>query len=343
MEHNNGQSIQEVAQKNPPSNLEEALKRLREGEHVSPQADVDDKGMAEGDGDSGTRDNTGSGSQLAAEQEEGGSGEPQPSSQGNDQEPGSDATGDQREYDQDGGGSATAGGDDAQHVESQELGYQPNDYTDTMKNLAQSVARQAAMDTNSDFQKQGIRKLSIGDLYQQDPNSGRVSFSNPDDPDHPFASRQEAQAWVNAFNEQYDAQWKEYATNLQRKYMEDTAPAMRLMQFAPVYEQMDKKTQQVFDTIVEPYSVNDSTGMLIGFSCDLNAAKVQAEKLAGIFGANAASPAGEPPIQPAASGPALDAVTHGSEGSNNPEDPKDLQEAFKLLNKQRKEGTKNGK
>lgn len=213
-----------------------------------------------------------------------------------------------------------------------------------MSQLAESVTRQAVSDTNKAFMENNVSKVSIGDLYQQDQNTGRVTFMNPDDPDRPFASRAEAQAWVDAFNKEYDAQWQSYAQNLRNKYMQDTAPAMRLMQFAPRYDAMDETTKAVFDTIIEPYSVKDSTGMLIGFSCDLAAAEEQAVKLATHFGPAATKPPEEPPIEPAATGPALDATTIGTGTSKtNDENPKDLNEAMKILNAKNKEARKNGK
>lgn len=204
----------------------------------------------------------------------------------------------------------------------------------------QSVTQQAAMEATRVFNENGVRQASINDLYQRDER-GRVTFTNPDDPDRPFASRYEAQQWVDSYNAQVKAEWNKYAMEVRQRYVQDTMPAVRLMQFAPEYDAMDPKAQEVMDEIIAPYQVKDSSGMVIGFSCDLRAAKQQAEKLCSMFGASAQQAAPAAPAAQPASGPALDMRTSGTGNHQNAkEEPKNLADAFKILNDQKKKGNK---
>lgn len=194
------------------------------------------------------------------------------------------------------------------------------------------------MEATRVFKENGINQVTINDLYQRD-DRGRVTFTNPDDPDRPFSNRQEAQQWVDAYNSQVKQEWNKYAVEVRDRYMQDTMPAMRLMQFAPIYDSMDSKAQEIMDQIIEPYQVKDNSGMVIGFSCDLNAAKAQAEKLCSMFGEK---PQAQQQIQQAPpSGPALDARTSGSSNpQNDVHEPKNLQDAFKMIKEQKKKGSK---
>lgn len=196
------------------------------------------------------------------------------------------------------------------------------------------------MAANEKFKELGIEQVTINHLYQRD-DRGRVTFQNPDDPDRPFTSRAEAQQWVDAYNSQVKQQWTQYAREMQQQFVNDTLPAVRLMQFAPVYDSMDAMHQQVFEQLIEPYVIKDSTGMEIGFNCDLMAAKAQADKLCETFGTSAKTVSQAPSEQTVPIGPALDMPTSGSSNpQNDPEVPKNLNDAFKLLAKQKKEGRK---
>lgn len=230
-------------------------------------------------------------------------------------------------------------------MESDEgYGYTEVDYSQVNKNLMESATRQAAMDANRFFHQQGITKASINQLYQRDED-GRVTFINPDDPHNPFMSRAEAQQWIDAYNNQVDAEWRNYAQNLQRQYMNDTAPAVRLINFAPKYDALDNKTKQVFDMIVEPYTVKDSTGMEIGYSCDLDAALQQATRMVSVFGSSqAATQQQQQPVQKVATGPALDAVTTGSgTDKGGKAEPKNLADAFRMIQAEKHANKKGNK
>ena len=99
---------------------------------------------------------------------------------------------------------------------------------------------------------------------------------------------------------------------------------------------MSEAERQVFDTLITPYAIRDANNNIQGFNTDLNAAANQARAIAAQFTAKAEPAAAEQPKQaeqPTA--PATDMATGTGEVAN--EEPKDLSEAFALLNKQKKE------
>lgn len=305
-----------------PSNLEDAIKLLREKDQTTAAENVEDTGSNEAGTEVGGQE--GFAGSVGGEDTQDGSGIEHESSV---------QLGEPGEV----GGSA----DSSFAAEAgNQVGYSTDDYRDIQSRILDSVRRQAALATNEKFRQEGIEKVTLTQLYQRDEDTGRVTFHNPDDPDNPFESRAQAQAWVDSYNSQIEAEWVNYANQMQQQFATQTLPAMRLVAFAPVYDSMNPRVQKYFDAIIENYGVSDSTGALIGYSCDLNAAYVQAQKLAAIDGGTEVSEtknAGGQTIASTPSGPALDATTSGSDtSSNKPAEPKNLNEAFKMINKAKK-------
>lgn len=313
--------VEETQGQANPANLEEAIKLLREKDSQT----ADENVAAAGADESG--DQSGEGLGDGAPQ---GRGDTQGSVEG---ELEASAT---SIPDGEAGGHADTSGE---YTEESQVSHP--DYAVMQQNMIESIRRQAAQAANDKFREEGIQRVTLTQLYQRDENTGRVTFHNPDDPNRPFESRAEAQAWVDSYNAQVQAEWTNYANQMQQEYAKQTLPAMRLMQFAPTYDAMDDRTKKFFDVIINPYSVRDSTGEVIGFSCDLNAAANQAKQLAAIEGSGntASNPQQvEKAVENVATGPALDATTSGSDTSK-PSDkaPKNLNEAWKLINKNKKE------
>lgn len=317
------ENIQETFTQSEPSNLEDALKILREKDKTPSTENVENTGSNETGtefkehGSEHGEQLNGSGAQVSVEGEleasiqYGGSGEP---------------------------GGSTDTIDDASGED--QIGYTNQDYAEIQNRIVQSVRQQAAMAANEKFRQEGIEKVTLTQLYQRDEDTGRVTFHNPDDPDHPFDNRAQAQAWVDSYNSQIEAEWVNYANQMQQQFAQQTLPAMRLVAFAPIYDSMDKRTQKYFDTLIRNYGVKDSTGAVVGYSCDLNAAYAQARELAAIEAgtteATVANAAGET-VAKAPSGPALDATTSGSDTSSGKiEAPKNLNDAMKMINKMKK-------
>ena len=324
-----------------PTTLEEAMRALRSNNAPAPTGDVGDPSLAEkGNLDTGGQPATGSNGEGDAGNPAGAAAPDSNLSEG------STGAGESTAQPAGGDGNPGDGGTGGQPAETP--AYTADDYKVIQDRILESVTQQAARKADEEFQKQGIRLWNINDLYERDEQTGRVSFKDPENPGSTFSSRFEAQQWIEAMNKQVQDAWQQEARKYQREFFEQTQPAIRLMQFAPVYDNMDQQTKAVFDSIVEPYEIKDSTGASIGFSCDLNAAKAQAEKLVQVFGGGAqvAPAAGEQQTQaaPAATGPALDAATSGSSSGANPNpEPKDIADAMKILNQQKKAEREKGK
>lgn len=219
------------------------------------------------------------------------------------------------------------------------------DYNEVGKAYVQSAQNMAVQAVNKLFQDNGVQKVTINDLYEKD-DRGRVSFNNPDDPDHPFQSRAEAQSWCDAFNAQVDSEWKRQVQVQANAYMKDIQPMLRLMDFAPEFDAMTPKQQKVFDQVVEGYAIKDKAGDVIGYSCDLREAKRVALNICNEFGETQ-----ETDVSPAdagtgaavqSAGPATDAKTSGSSNPQNTNnEPKNLEEAMKMIAEQKKKERKN--
>lgn len=305
------ESIEQTNTSNQPANLEEALKFLREK----------DKEPASTNVETGERDET---------SREGSSNSNEVSDSSIQSEP-----------DGSSGGFVDTSLETNEQFVTQEDYFTPTDYQSLQKNLITSVNQQAIQETKKVFAEQGIRKMTVRDLYERDEENGRVTFVNPEDQNKPFESRQAAQQWCDSYNRDVEEAMVDYANQIRDKYINDTLPAMRLMEFAPTYDKMDEMTQKVFDSIIEPYSVKDSSGALIGFSCDLNAAAQQAakvlENIKPVIDEGKAT-AVVVPRTDIPQEPALDMTTSSSDTSTNKvETPKNMNEAMKIINKRKRE------
>lgn len=219
------------------------------------------------------------------------------------------------------------------------------DYKSVCRAYIESTQKLAIDATNKLFRDNNVSKITINDLYEKDER-GRVSFRNPDDPDRSFQSRAEAQQWCDAFNSQVDAEWRRTAQSFQQGYIKDIQPMLRLMDFAPEFDAMSSQEQKVFDNVVEDYAVKDKAGMVVGYSCDLRQAKQVALNICKSIGTQneQLAPAGDPQEQISGDGPAVDAKTSSSGNPQNTNDaPKSVQEAMKMINEQKKKEKENGK
>lgn len=309
-----------------PTSLEEAMRTLRAGDQPSTDAAVGDAGMVQGaeptepegaEAQSGTEGNIGPATGIDAGR----------SSADN----------------LDAGGSPVDSGVAEESVG--EIDDEPQyDYQQIGRSYLQSAQRLAIDAANQKFRNEGIKKVSINDLYERD-DRGRVSFTNPDDPDHPFSSRAEAQQWCDSFNNQIDQEWRRTAYEFQGQYAKEIQPVLRLMEFAPNYDTMSKQEQNVFDKIVNEYVIKDSYGMAIGYSCDLNQAMQMAKNIASDFSSPdqaQSTSSGQQGQALQGGGPALDAQTSTSTNpQNDAKGPKTLAEAIKMVQDNKKESRKN--
>lgn len=190
-------------------------------------------------------------------------------------------------------------------------------------------ARQAAL---KEFQENGIEPWTIDKLYSKDENSGRVEFKNPDDPQHPFASRAEAQSWVDAMNSQIKSAFQQRIEAHGREFAKEEKPKVELIRFLPKYQKLDKVTREVFDGVVDQFKIVKD-GNVVGFGCDLDAALKQTEAVIGNLTKITRSQAQtQTETPPAAEAPALDMKSGG--GSGVSKEPATLAEALKMTYEQ---------
>lgn len=241
-------------------------------------------------------------------------------------------------------GAQSAEGTEAPDGNGAEGALEGVDYAALSNQMAETATRQAAQEVAMLFQENGLHLLSINDLYQRDEDTGRVSFANPDDPNQPFQTRQEAQSWINAYNQQFKQDWNSRVYARRAEILERNRPVQRLLQFAPTYDAMDQQTKSIFDDLIEPYEIKDNQNVVIGYSCDLPKAHALAQSLvtkfgsgaeAGSQGASGASAQGAPDT-----GPALDMNTSGSQGgaAGDKPDPKNISEAMLAMRAAKKKG-----
>lgn len=219
------------------------------------------------------------------------------------------------------------------------------DYNQIGRAYIDTVNKMAANSTNRLFRENNVRKATINDLYTKD-KSGRVSFTNPDDPNRPFSSRYEAQQWVESFNNQIDEEWRTTARQYQSQYARDIMPTLNMIKFGAKFDRMSEAEQDIFDSVIEQYAVKDPSGDVIGYSCDLDAAAATAKRIYERTGSNkqqAQQQVAQTKVQ--GTGPAIDAKTSGSNNAQNQtkKTPKTMSEAFQIINAEKKAARTNKK
>lgn len=218
---------------------------------------------------------------------------------------------------------------------------EPVDYNPAREQILKGVQQRAINAVREEFRNQQIEMWSINDIYERDENTGRVRFRNPDDPNRDFQSRYEAQQFVDAMNKQITAEFRQQVNQKQREFLQQEAPRLRTIEFAPKYEAMDQVTKDVFDEMIEPYAVRDNSGDVIGFNVNLQAVATQAEKIAARFKKSQPQQQQQEPEEQAKKqpgGPALDIKTGASQ--SNDVEPKTIGEALKMYDsaKRKKKG-----
>ena len=206
-------------------------------------------------------------------------------------------------------------------------------YQASQQAIVDQLNRQAVAQARRQFQKDGIREFTMDDVYER-TQDGRVVYRNPDDPNRPFASRMEAQQWIDSFNKQVNEALIKTATEIRDKNARAAMPALRLLQFAPVYDVMDPRIREVFDDLISDYEVKNRAGKVVGYSCDLEKMALKASRLASKYNSSPKKGGGSGKVKKSGpqKSPALDARTHGTAaGSKGDREPQTLEEAMMRL------------
>lgn len=219
-------------------------------------------------------------------------------------------------------------------------GYAGTDYQALQDQLTSEIQQAAMQQAVAEYQRDGIRPITMNDLYKRDQSTGRVTYINPDDSSRPFSSRMEAQQWIDSFNSQLRQEIQTRARAVSRELSKQMAPARRLLAFAPTFDAMDAQTREVFDDLVEGFEVRNQQGDVVGYTCDLNRmaerARRMAEKYGRKGGGNVATKREEPRK------PAEDLRSHGSASARRKDpnrEPRDLNEAFEIMRERRRAGS----
>ena len=206
-------------------------------------------------------------------------------------------------------------------------------YQASQQAIVDQLNRQAVAQARRQFQKDGIREFTMDDVYER-TQDGRVVYRNPDDPNRPFASRMEAQQWIDSFNKQVSEALIKTATKIRDKNARAAMPALRLLQFAPVYDVMDPNIREVFDDLISDYEVKNRAGKVVGYSCDLEKMAMKASRLASKYNSSPRKAGGSGKVKKSGpqKSPALDARTHGTAaGSKGDREPQTMEEAMMRL------------
>ena len=297
VEETEGEPADEDGGQGDPQDLADAFERLRQVDAEDAAGDVEDAGYGEG-----------------GEEEAG-------DIDGGDEDEGLDLAADDDGYGADGGSA---------------VGYDAAQYQAARKNIAIEVNRFAVSQARAQFSKDGIRKFTMDDVYERQQD-GRVIYRNPDDPNRPFASRMEAQQWIDSFNKQYDDALMQTAASIRNESAKLIAPSMRLLEFAPTYDAMADEVRELFDDIIEDYEVKNAKGEVVGYRCDLNRMAAKAERLAAKYNNTPRKQKSSANIgkRKAQRKPSLDMKARGSAiGSGSDREPQTMEEAMMLLRKQ---------
>lgn len=229
------------------------------------------------------------------------------------------------------GGSA----DDAEGLEGdggpEALG--PEQIDELIQELAGDIESRARAEIIKGYEDEGYQPWDIDMLYRRDEESGIATYINPDNERQPFASRLEAEAYVNSMNNQLKTVIQKDINKRVQELVEEEKPRVQLLQFLPTYNNMPEKTQEVFMDLIENHAVRDSDGAIKGYDTDLPTAYKQAQSIVAKF--SSAEPteqeqAGAPPESPTE--PSMDLKSKGSGSSGKPsKEPTSVGEAMRMI------------
>lgn len=207
-----------------------------------------------------------------------------------------------------------------------------------IKDVNNAIEMQARQNAIGVLQKAGVKLMEFKDLIHQEetPNGVETSFRNPDTGE-PFADRVAAQAWLNTQNEQVKNELIKIKNEQVQHIRNDVGPAVQTAIFRnTIYPTLDDTTKTVLNQLIDKDMYQTANGQ---WACraNLNVALAQAQSIVsslynGKPGTQQAmkNEANAAPITQ----PAVNMKTGGNpKGSNNiPEEPKDLNEAMRIIN-----------
>lgn len=195
-----------------------------------------------------------------------------------------DEGGDSEQIQDTSGGSDNLGGESSEETgDSQEdlLGVSEDDIESYRQSVVEDVETRTIQDVAKAYIQRGARHtngklgatIEDADICKRD-SDGVPHFYNPDTGkeftgDNP---RRQAQEWVDDYNKQLAANFNATCHDYSAKLLEEQAPTIAVLEFAPTYDKLDPVRKSMFDNLVSDYEIKDQSGDVIGYSCDLNKA-----------------------------------------------------------------------
>ena len=210
------------------------------------------------------------------------------------------------------------------------------------EDLGKSVRDKAIEEIAKEFVKRGIRNnngvlgatMDDSDICKRDED-GVPHFYNPETGqefrgDNP---RRQAQEWVDDYNKELARVFNNACEQYEKHLMDEAAPKLAVMKFAPKYEKLDDIRKGMFDNVVEDYEIKDSNGDVIGYSCDLDKALALVERQINMIQGYAKQHQQQQKPEPQQ--PLLDMKTSsGAVPAGNQEAPTSLAEALERVQDQ---------
>ncbi len=227
------------------------------------------------------------------------------------------------------GGSGDLGGADSgtdARAEESIFSFTEEEANEYRESLKQAVEEQTIKDVAAAYIKQGYRHTNgrLGatvndpDICKRD-SDGMPKFYNPETGreftgDNP---RRQAQEWVDDYNRELANAFNQTCADYAKKLMEEKGHGLKIIEFAPKYEQLDPVRRAMFESIIEGYEIHDKDGDTIGYSCDLDKALEAVNRQVRVMQERFKGTGQAAPAKPEPSGPALDMKNSGNRESDD--------------------------
>lgn len=193
------------------------------------------------------------------------------------------------------------------------LGITEDDVAEYRDGLVEDVRDRTVGDIAKAFIDRGIRhrdgrlgaNIDDPDICKRD-SDGVPRFYNPETGreftgDNP---RRQAQEWVDDYNRELADAFNRACEKYEETLMEQEAPSLAVLEFAPKYEALDPIRRGMLDSVLEDYEIEED-GMVVGYSVDLDKALALVDRQVAMIQGYARENAPKKE-EPPATGPALD-------------------------------------
>lgn len=237
------------------------------------------------------------------------------------------------------GGPGSLGGEDGEEDEGFDwdgIDLSEESITNYRTSTSERIQEQTIKDVAAAYIKQGARhdhgklgaSINDPDVCKRD-RDGVPRFYNPETGreftgDNP---RRQAQEWVDDYNRELHDNFNKTCQAYSKQLLEQEAPKLAVIEFAPKYQQLDPVRRAMFDSLIEDYEVRENDNV-VGYSCDLDKALAAVNRQVSVIQKRYAGQQAKPVTPP--SGPVLDtpSTAGGSQSNKTKPEFKSLAEAM---------------